>query len=139
MTRVLACLFLAAISLNPALAQELTKSPPGASVTILEPANGATVASPLTIKFGITGMDLAPAGTDKANSGHHHLLIDQTLADPKSAIPVDDHHKHFGKAQSEVTLELTPGPHTLQLVLGDKNHVPFDPPVQSEVITVTVK
>ncbi len=139
MTRLLACLFLASIAVLPASAQELTKAPAGASVTILEPKNGATVTSPVTIKFGITGMDLAPAGSDKPNSGHHHLLIDQALADPKGPIPADEHNKHFGKAQTEATIDLTPGKHTLQLVLGDKNHVPFAPSIQSEIVTITVK
>jgi len=129
----------AVVAISPAVAQEQTKAPAGAAVTILEPANGASVTSPVLIKFGITGMTLAPAGSDAPASGHHHLLIDDTLADPAAAIPADEHHKHFGKAQTEASIELTPGPHTLQLVLGDKNHIPFDPPVQSEVITITVK
>jgi hypothetical protein len=120
-------------------AQEQSASAAGAKVTILEPANGATVASPVTVKFGISGMDISPAGTAKPNSGHHHLLIDQKLADPKGTIPVDDHHKHFGKGQTEAAIELTPGTHTLQLVLADHNHIPHDPVVQSEVITITVK
>lgn len=120
-------------------AQELSKSPAGAKVTILEPANGATVTSPVTVKFGITGMDVAPAGTAKPNSGHHHLLIDAKLSDYKSAIPADAQHVHFGKGQTEATVELKPGPHTLQLVLGDQNHIPHDPPVESAIITITVQ
>lgn len=120
-------------------AQELSKSSAGAKVMILEPANGATVASPVTVKFGIAGMDISPAGTAKENSGHHHLLIDQKLADPKAGIPADEHHKHFGKGQTEAVVELTPGTHTLQLVLADHNHIPHDPIVQSEVVTITVK
>ena len=140
MNRTLAMLLLAATAAATAVhAQDATKSPAGASVAIVEPANGAEVASPVTVKFAITGMDLAPAGSDKPNSGHHHLLIDDTLADPKAAIPADDHHKHFGKAQTEATIELKPGKHTLQLVLGDRNHIPHDPIVQSQVITITVK
>ena len=122
-----------------AYAQDASKSPAGAKVAILSPANGAEVASPVTVKFGIEGMELAPAGTEKANAGHHHLLIDTKLADPKAAIPADDNNKHFGKAQTEATIELKPGTHTLQLVLGDHNHIPHDPLVQSEVITITVK
>lgn len=114
-------------------------SPAGAKVFISEPANGATVASPLTVKFGITGMTLSPAGQEAAHAGHHHLLIDQKLADPTQPIPADDKHKHFGKAQTETSVTLPPGPHTLQLVLGDHNHVPHNPPVESEVITITVK
>ena len=136
-----AILFTAALAATAtaAHAQDASKSPEGATVAITEPADGATVSSPVTVKFAISGMDLAPAGSGKPNSGHHHLLIDQTLADPKSTIPADDHHKHFGKAQTEATVELTPGPHTLQLVLGDANHIPHDPAVQSQVITITVK
>lgn len=132
-------LLIATAAATHATAQDATKSPAGAKVTILEPANGATVSSPVTVKFGITGMELAPAGTDKPNSGHHHLLIDTKLADPKAAIPADEKNKHFGKAQTETTVELTPGTHTLQLVLGDHNHIPHDPLVQSETITITVK
>ena len=139
MFRSLATLLLAALATTAVHAQDLTKSPEGAKVTITEPANGAEVSSPVTVKFAISGMDLAPAGSDKPNTGHHHLLIDQTLSDPKATIPADDHHKHFGKAQTEAKFELAPGKHALQLVLGDANHLPFDPPVQSEVITITVK
>lgn len=114
-------------------------SPAGAKVFFVEPADGATVASPLTVKFGISGMTLSPAGTPAEHAGHHHLLIDQKLEDPNSPLPADDHYKHYGKGQSEATITLTPGKHTLQLVLGDHNHVPHNPPVVSDVITVTVK
>lgn len=116
-----------------------TPSPPGAKVLFIEPANGAKVSSPVTVKFGIEGMDVVPAGTEKANSGHHHLLIDTKLTDFTSPIPADDNHKHFGKGQTETTLELKPGTHTLQLLLGDQNHIPHDPPVLSDVITITVE
>ena len=116
-----------------------TPSPAGAKVFILEPKSGATVSSPVAVKFGIEGMDVAPAGTEKPNSGHHHLIVDGKVDDMKAAIPADDAHKHFGKGQTEATIELKPGPHTLQLVLGDHNHVPHNPPVISEVITITVK
>ena len=116
-----------------------TPSPKGAKVMILEPKAGAEVASPVTVKFGIEGMEIAPAGTDKPNTGHHHLIVDGKVDDMKAAIPADDAHKHFGKGQTEASIELKPGPHTLQLVLGDQNHVPHNPPVMSEVITITVK
>jgi Domain of unknown function (DUF4399) len=116
-----------------------TPSPQGAKVFIIEPKDGATVSSPLTVKFGISGMEIAPAGTDKANTGHHHLLIDTKLADQAAAIPADANHIHYGKGQTEAVIELKPGPHTLQLLLGDKNHIPHNPPVMSDVITVTVK
>ena len=131
---------LAAIAAATAVhAQDASKSSAGAKVTILEPANGATVSSPVTVKFGIEGMELSPAGTEKAGSGHHHLLIDTKLADPKAGIPADANNKHFGKAQTEASVELAPGTHTLQLVLGDHNHIPHAPVVQSEAITITVK
>lgn len=116
-----------------------TPSPAGAKVTILEPANGAEVTSPVLVKFGIEGMEVAPAGTEKAHSGHHHVLIDTKLADVSAPIPADENNVHFGKGQTEASLNLKPGKHTLQLVLGDHNHVPHSPPVQSEVITITVK
>ncbi len=116
-----------------------TPSPPGAKVFIIEPKDGAAVSSPVAIKFGIEGMDIAPAGTEKANSGHHHLIVDGAVADMKSAIPADANHVHFGKGQTEATVELKPGEHTLQLVLGDHNHVPHNPPVVSAIIKITVK
>jgi Domain of unknown function (DUF4399) len=130
---------LTAAVVSGAHAQEASKAPADAKVMIVEPANGATVSSPVTVKFGLTGMEISPAGTEKANSGHHHLLINTKLADPKAAIPADDKHKHYGKGQTEDTLTLPPGTHTLQLVLGDHNHAPHNPLVQSEVITITVK
>ena len=118
---------------------DATPSPKGAKVMILEPKADAEVASPVTVKFGIEGMDIAPAGTDKPNTGHHHLIIDGKVDDMAAAIPADAGHVHFGKGQTEATVELKPGKHTLQLVLGDKNHVPHNPPVVSEVVNVTVK
>ena len=116
-----------------------TPSPAGAKVFIIEPKAGAAVSSPVEVKFGIEGMDIAPAGTDKPNTGHHHLIIDAKVDDLGAAIPADARHVHFGKGQTETTVDLKPGEHTLQLVLGDKNHVPHNPPVVSEVIKITVK
>ncbi len=116
-----------------------TKSPEGASVSITSPASGSEVSSPVKVTFGITGMEVTPAGTDKPNSGHHHLIIDSELPSLSNPIPSDDKHMHFGKGQTEVELELLPGEHTLQLILGDHLHVPHDPPVVSEKITITVK
>jgi len=115
-------------------------APDDALVYIISPAAGAVVNNPVTIQFGLKGMGVAPAGVDKPNTGHHHLLID--VAVPKNLdAPVlkDDHHRHFGSGQTEATLELSPGKHTLQLLLGDKDHIPHDPPVMSDVITITVK
>ncbi len=133
---------LACLALLPAAALAETQATPSAKaakVFIIEPKDGATLTSPVTVKFGIEGMEIAPAGTDKPNTGHHHLIIDADLADYKSAVPADANHIHFGKGQTETTVELKPGEHTLQLVLGDKNHVPHDPPVVSAKIKITVK
>ena len=116
-----------------------TPSPAGAKVFFIEPADGATVTNPVIVKFGIEGMEVAPAGTGKPNTGHHHVLIDTVLEDFESPIPADDMHKHFGKGQTETQLELTPGEHSLQLLLGDQNHIPHDPVVESESITITVE
>lgn len=135
-----AIIALTTIALLPTVAlADATPSPAGAKVFIIEPKNGAEVSSPVSVKFGIEGMDLAPAGTDKPNSGHHHLIVDTKVTDFASPIPADANHVHFGKGQTETTIELKPGPHTLQLLLGDKNHIPHSPPVQSEVVTITVK
>lgn len=122
---------------STALAQ--TPAPAGAKVYFIAPQNGAEISGPVTVKFGLSGLGVAPAGVEKANTGHHHVLIDQKLADYKSPIPADDKHKHFGGGQTETTLTLPAGKHTLQLILGDHNHIPHAPPVESEVITITVK
>jgi len=115
-------------------------SAPGASVFIVEPADGATVSSPFVVKFGVKDMEIAPAGTDKPNSGHHHLFIDDEKM-PAMDMPLakDDTHQHFGKGQTETSLTLAPGKHTLQLYLGDKDHVPHNPAVVSKKVTITVK
>jgi Domain of unknown function (DUF4399) len=116
-----------------------TASPAGARVYVVSPASGATVKSPFRVVFGLTGMGIAPAGTQFENTGHHHLLIDTELPkDLTLPLPADAQHVHFGKGQTETTVTLPPGKHTLQLVLGDHLHIPFNPPVVSEKITVTV-
>ena len=135
MTRLLPLMafLLAAITSSPSLADQ-------ARAYIIAPADGAVVSSPVTVVFGLSGMGVAPAGTDRANTGHHHLLIDVAELPPlDQPIPSDQHHRHFGGGQTEVTLELAPGQHTLQLLLGDMKHVPHNPPVLSEKITITVK
>jgi hypothetical protein len=115
-------------------------APAGALAYIIEPADGATVTNPVRVVFGLKGMGVAPAGTDRPDTGHHHLLIDAELpADLNVPIPNDDHHKHFGAGQTETTLTLPPGRHTLQLLLGDNLHVPFDPPIASSVVTIEVQ
>jgi hypothetical protein len=122
-----------------ATAGDRTPSPPGAIVYIVSPADGATVSSPVTVVFGLKGMGVAPAGTEMEKTGHHHLIIDAPLPAMDDPIPADDNHKHFGGGQTETTIELPPGEHTLQLLLGDLNHVPHEPPVVSDRITITVK
>jgi len=100
--------------------------------------DGATLPSQATIHFGLRNMGVAPAGSDRANSGHHHLLIDADVPPLNQPIPNDFNHLHFGAGQTEAEVTLAPGPHTLQLLLGDKDHIPHSPPVMSERIRVTV-
>jgi len=117
-----------------------TPAPANAMVYFLSPANGATVSSPVTIRFGLRGMGVAPAGVTNPNTGHHHLMIDvDTLPPDNLPIPNDANHRHFGLGQTETELMLPPGRHTLQLVLGDALHIPHQPPVVSEKITITVQ
>jgi hypothetical protein len=125
---------------TPAAALERTPSPPGAEAYIISPKDGATVSGPVLVQFGLKGMGVAPAGVKFENTGHHHLLIDTDApADAAAPLPATDKIVHFGKGQTETTLTtLTPGKHTLQLLLGDQNHVPHNPPVISRKITITV-
>lgn len=116
-----------------------TASPPGARVFFVAPADGDTVANPVRIEFGIEGMSVVPAGDDAAHSGHHHLIIDAQLPDPGLPVPANDHYIHFGDGSTATERTLEPGPHTLQLILGDHLHIPHDPPVVSDVITITVE
>jgi hypothetical protein len=141
-------LFFAALlaAAAPAFGQGMD-APEGAHLYFIGLEDGATVAAPVTVRFGLRGMGVAPAGTDVENTGHHHLLLNRApMGEGPDGeeewlypLPADDNHRHFGGGQTEVTLDLPPGEHTMQLVLGDMNHVPHDPPVVSEVITVTVE
>jgi hypothetical protein len=128
------------IAASIALAQERTPSPPGAQAYIISPKNGATVHSPFKVQFGLTKeMGIAPAGVKFDNTGHHHLLIDtDPPADMSAPLPATDKIVHFGKGQTETTLTLPPGKHTLQLLLADQSHIPHQPPVLSKKITITV-
>lgn len=117
----------------------LAADAPAPKAYFIAPVNGAKVSNPVKVVFGLSGMGVAPAGVKQEKTGHHHLLIDTDLANPKAAIPKDDKHLHFGGGQTETSITLPPGKHTLQLVLGDFAHVPHDPPVQSEKITIEVK
>ena len=123
----------------PAVAE--TPSPAGAQVYFINIKNGDTVTSPFKVQFGLTGMGVAPAGVEKPNTGHHHLIIDTKLSDAelKAPIPSDAKHVHFGGGQTEAMVTLPPGKHTLQLVLGDALHIPHEKPVMSQKITITVK
>jgi len=125
----------------PGLAQDRTPAPAEARAYIISPEDGATVSSPVTVVFGLEGMGVAPAGTDTENTGHHHLIVDvsQNGYDFTHPVPADAHHIHFGGGQTEATVELAPGEHTLWLLLGDAMHVPHDPPVMSPPITITVE
>ena len=124
-----------------ALAQERTPAPAGAEVYIISPKDGAIVHNPVQVQFGLKGMGVAPAGVKFDNTGHHHLLIDtDPPADLGVPLPATDKIVHFGKGQTETTLTtLSPGKHTLQLLLADYQHIPHSPPVLSQKITITVK
>jgi hypothetical protein len=122
----------------PTLARK--PAPAGATAYIISPADGATVANPVRVVFGLKGIGVAPAGIDRADAGHHHLLVDTGFpANLGLPIPNDEQHRHFGGGQTEVELTLTPGRHTLQMLLGDHLHIPFDPPIASSVVTVEVE
>jgi hypothetical protein len=115
-------------------------APAGAEVYIVSPKDGAKVKSPVTVVFGLKGMGIAPAGIKFENSGHHHLLIDSDLpADLSQPLAANEKSVHFGKGQTETSVTLPPGNHTLQLVLGDSLHIPHDPPVVSKKITISVE
>ena len=124
-------------------AQDLrSKSPDSAKVYFIEPTDGQSISGELTVKFGLTGMGVAPAGVNVENTGHHHLLIDlpgDILPELTQPLPANDHIKHFGKGQTQTTIKLEPGQHSLQLLLGNFLHIPHDKPVLSEKIIVQVK
>lgn len=115
-------------------------APEGAAVYFISPPAGAVVENPVTIRFGLRNMGVAPAGVERDSAGHHHLLIDVAdLPDLSMPLPASDKVRHFGGGQTEATIELQPGTHTLQLLLGNHLHVPHSPPVISDTITITVK
>jgi hypothetical protein len=124
-----------------AIAADLPRSPapPGVELYFIAPEDGAKLANPVTMRFGLKGMGVAPAGIAMSGTGHHHLLIDATVPPFDRPIPADDRHVHFGKGQTETILTLTPGRHRLQLLLGDHLHLPHEPPVVSATITITVE
>ncbi|GGC17306.1 rod shape-determining protein RodA [Marivita lacus] len=123
-----------------------TPSVEGTQLYVVNLQDGASVQSPVTIIFGLSGMGVAPAGVEKESTGHHHIYLnrpafgeaegDAEIA--QNGIPSDENHLHFGGGQTQTTLDLPPGDHTIQLVLGDQFHVPHNPPVVSDLITITV-
>lgn len=115
-----------------------TSSVAGTELYFIAPLDGAELKSPVLVQFGLRGMGVAPAGTEKAGTGHHHLLIDVPLPPLKENIIADENHIHFGGGQTETLIQLPPGRHTLQLLLGDQNHLPHNPPVFSKKITIFI-
>ena len=132
-------LLLLALCALPGHAQERTPAPDNAALYFISPADGATLSNPITVRFGLNNMGVAPAGIKYDDTGHHHLLVDTELPSLDFPIINDEYHLHFGKGQTEATLELAPGEHTLQLLLGDFAHIPHEPAVMSERITITVE
>ncbi len=119
-----------------------TPAPDGAKLYIISPSDGAKVASPVLVVFGLSGMGVAPAGAEKENTGHHHLFIDAPLPEDDAlneAIVKDAQHLHFGGGQTEAMVELKPGKHRLQLLLGDHNHIPHKTPIASSVINIVIE
>ncbi len=147
MRRILTAAAIAMLPLaGPAVAGE-TPSAPDTTLYFGNLEDGMTLASPVTVVFGLTGMGVAPAGLEKENTGHHHLFVnrpalgegEEGAEELEYSIPADENHLHFGGGQTETTLDLPAGEHTLQLVLGDMNHIPHNPPIVSELITITVE
>jgi hypothetical protein len=117
-----------------------TPSPAGAEVYIISPKDGATVPGTFKVQFGLKGMGVAPAGVDVPDTAHHHLMVDlKEQPDLNAPLPNNDTIRHFGKGQTETEVTLSPGRHTLQLIMGDKSHIPLNPSVESKKITVNVK
>ena len=130
----------AAAAAKPELAAlPRTASVAGASVYFISPADGDTVSNPVSVVFGIEGMQVVPAGENAPHSGHHHLLIDTDLPDLGLPIPKDAQHVHFGAGSSETEITLEPGQQTRQMLLGDHLHIPHDPPLVSDPITILVE
>lgn len=145
-TRALPTVFAIAVILSAqtAFAQDdpppKMPSPEGAKVYFISPQDGATVSSPVLVQFGLSGMGIAPAGVEWEDTGHHHIVVNREAPPLDDYMPTDeDWLLHFGGGQTEAMVELEPGEHTLQLILGDQDHLPHDPPVMSEVITITVE
>jgi len=126
-------------TMSEPMAMPRTASPEGARVFFISPADGDTVSNPIAIEFGIEGMSVVAAGVNEGHSGHHHLLVDTDVPDTGMPIPADANHIHFGDGSTATELTLAPGEHTLRLLLGDHLHIPHDPPVVSDPITIMVE
>lgn len=129
-----------AVAVTTAADAGTTPRPADAEVYFISPADGATLTNPVTIRFGLKGMGIAPAGIELEGTGHHHLLINlaEDEIDFDNPMPADERQVHFGGGQTEVTMELPVGTHELRLLFADHNHIPHEPPLMSEPITVTV-
>lgn len=137
--RIISLLCLLSVATIAAAELPSAPAPAGAAVYFISPKDGERIRGPVVVRFGLKGMGVAPAGTAKEATGHHHLLVDWDQPPVKGQpIPSDAHHRHFGNGQTETSLDLAPGRHTLQLLMGDANHVPHEPPVLSERITIEV-
>ena len=118
------------------IAQTLFADP---ELYFIEPKDGSEQAGPVVIKFGLRDFGVAPAGYNIPNTGHHHLIIDAELPNLELPIPANNNYVHFGLGQTETTLNLEPGTHTLRLLMGNYLHIPHQEPIYSEEITITVK
>lgn len=141
MRKIIIAAAAAVAALAGAAAADRTPAPEGAATYIVSPADGATVSNPVTVVFGARSIGIAPAGVEWERTGHHHLLINVTVDEIPldESLPATDAIRHFGGGQTEVTLDLPAGTHTLQLLMGDHDHIPHDPPIYSTPITVTVE
>ncbi|MBC7184942.1 MAG: DUF4399 domain-containing protein [Marinobacter sp.] len=142
MNRIAITLSLALLTVPVAAFAESMRSeaPTNAGVYFVQPTDGATVDQTFKVVFGLRNMGVAPAGVEKSGTGHHHLLIDTEVpSDLSKPLPATDQIKHFGGGQTETEITLSPGKHTLQLLVGDHSHVPHNPPVASDKITVMVE
>jgi hypothetical protein len=129
----------AADSMTPSPPMPHAKAPAAAEAYFISPHDGDVITGPVTVVMGLKGMGVAPAGVEHADTGHFHLIIDAPLPPLDQPIPKDEQHLHFGGGQTQATIALKPGTHTLQLLMGDYAHLSFDPPVASKSITITVK